>query len=657
MAGAKDRPAIDVVVPFLGPRSSLERLILGMSRLELRVDDTLTIVDNGGVGVTGNGRVRVVEAPERRSSYYARNRGAALGSADWLVFLDADVIPQPQLLDAYLAQAPGGRVGVLGGAIEDEPAGEGAPAAARFAALLGSMSQSNTLNGRSLAYTQTANCAIRRSAFEQVGGFRDDVRSGGDADICFRLRTAGWEIEPRHDATVVHSSRHRLAKLLRQRARMGAGAAWVNDRHPGSFPPRRLLGLAAWSAGSFARAASSALRGRRDEAILASLNPLTVWAFELGRRLPNGALHAPATNGRVAAQGTVPVSVVIPAYNRERMLRRALESVLAQRPAPAEIVVVDDASTDGTAAVAEELGAIVVRHEQNAGEGAARNSAIAAATQPWIALLDSDDEWLPHHLASLWEARGEHVLVATSALRCYEDPAYDRVHGPASPRPLPLRTPADIVYPENPVPVSAGLIRRDVAERAGGYRTLRHCADFDFLLRCLEHGTGVVLPEVSVLYHVHPDQVSHERDEMKAAHTNISRSYADRPWFEPAQVRRWRTVVVWDTYRLKGGLRHAQALLRPWHALPLLRLLWWRLRLRRRSAAIGRDGGPSLALLPGSAAPAPGGFVRVQDLRGRSRLSAFAELLRRPAGVAVAGSRLDALMARALGVRTIRTEA
>lgn len=578
MAGAKDRPAVDVVVPFLGPKSSLERLVDGMSKLELRSGDTLTIVDNGGVGVAGNGQIKVVEAPERRSSYYARNRGAAFGSADWLVFLDADVVPQPELLDSYLAGAPGDGVGVLGGAIQDEPAGPDAPAAARFASLLGAMSQSNTLNGRKLAYTQTANCAIRRSAFEQVGGFRDDVRSGGDADICFRLRDAGWEIEPRPDAAVVHSNRQKLAKLLRQRARMGSGAAWVNDRHPGSFPPRRLLGLAAWSVASLARAGRSAITGRRDDAILASLNPLTVWAFELGRRLPN------SVNGNVPAPGTVPVSVVIPAYNRERMLRRALESVRAQSAAPAEIVVVDDASTDRTAAVAEELGARVVRHEQNAGEGAARNSGIAAATQSWVALLDSDDEWLPHHLASLWNARGDHALVASTAIRRGADPADDRLHGAAGSRPLTLRTPADIVFPENPVPVSAGLIRRDVAEKAGGYRKLPHCADFDFLLRCLEQGTGLVLSEVGVIYHVHPEQVSHDRESMKAAHTAIARSYKDRRWFDERQVRRWETAVAWDMYRLDGGLARAQALVRPRHPAPLMRLWWWRFRLRRRGA-------------------------------------------------------------------------
>src|SRR5262249_26213686 len=167
------------------------------------------------------------------------------------------------------------------------------------------------------------------------------------------------DVDPPSGAAVVHSNGQELSKLLRQRARMGSGAAWVNDRHPGSFPPRRLLGLAAWSAGSLARAGGSAIAGRRDDAILATLNPLTVLAFELGRRLPNQA------NGKVPGPGTVPVSVVFPAYNRERMLGRALESVLGQSSSPAEIVVVDDASTDRTTAVAEELGARVVRHEQN----------------------------------------------------------------------------------------------------------------------------------------------------------------------------------------------------------------------------------------------------------------------------------------------------
>src|SRR6185437_15286505 len=107
------------------------------------------------------------------------------------------------------------------------------------------------------SYAQTANCAIRREAFQQVGGFVEEIRSGGDADICFRLKDAGWEIESRDGALVTHTSRSRLSKLLRQRARMGAGAAWLDARHPGSFPAARWPGLLAWGAASIARAGAA----------------------------------------------------------------------------------------------------------------------------------------------------------------------------------------------------------------------------------------------------------------------------------------------------------------------------------------------------------------------------------------------------------------
>ena len=99
----------------------------------------------------------------------------------------------------------------------------------------------------------------------------------------------------------------------------------------------------------------------------------------------------------------LPVTVIIPAYNRADTVAQAVASALAQHPAPpAEVLVVDDGSADDTAEVAERAGARVVRHAVNQRLGAARNTGLSHATQPWIALLDSDDEWLPHHLASLW---------------------------------------------------------------------------------------------------------------------------------------------------------------------------------------------------------------------------------------------------------------
>jgi glycosyltransferase involved in cell wall biosynthesis len=99
----------------------------------------------------------------------------------------------------------------------------------------------------------------------------------------------------------------------------------------------------------------------------------------------------------------LPIAVVIPAYNRARHIASALESVLAQTRAPAEIIVVDDGSTDDTAAVAQSFGANVLR-QSNAGVSAARNTGVRIARSPWIAFLDSDDLWAPNKLEMQWEA-------------------------------------------------------------------------------------------------------------------------------------------------------------------------------------------------------------------------------------------------------------
>jgi glycosyltransferase involved in cell wall biosynthesis len=95
------------------------------------------------------------------------------------------------------------------------------------------------------------------------------------------------------------------------------------------------------------------------------------------------------------------VSVVIPTYNRAGKLVRALRSVLNQSLPPAEIIIVDDASTDGTAQI--DFAAMsprirLVRGEENRGGAIARNKGVQCAMGNWIAFLDSDDVWLPDKL-------------------------------------------------------------------------------------------------------------------------------------------------------------------------------------------------------------------------------------------------------------------
>lgn len=300
------RPAVDVVVPFRGAVAELTHVRERLAALDLRDDDTATIVDNTpGRGPAGAG---VVSAPQLQTPGFARNRGAGRGAAPWVVFLDADVIASPALIDGYFDPPPAARTGLLAGGVRDEPAGPAAGAAKRYAYLRSSMSQEMTLAHGRWAFVQTANCACRREALDAVGGFRETIRAGEDADLCYRLHEAGWAIERREHAAVEHRSRATVRALLSQKATHGSGAAWLDRHYPGSFPARRLPGLTWWALRRTVSGLFGAARDRRrDEALFAVMDPLTTLAYELGRALSNererGVSAAGSVVGRAPHRG------------------------------------------------------------------------------------------------------------------------------------------------------------------------------------------------------------------------------------------------------------------------------------------------------------------------------------------------------------------
>jgi glycosyltransferase involved in cell wall biosynthesis len=361
----------------------------------------------------------------------------------------------------------------------------------------------------------------------------------------------------------------------------------------------------------------------------------------------------------------LPVSVVIPVFNRELQLERALRSIAAQGRPAAEVIVVDDGCSDGSAEVAARFGARVVAHDRNSGQVAARNTGIGAARQPWIAFLDSDDEWLPGHLQALWELRDGVLFVAGSSINRRPDPSRDRVVGPLGREPLLLRDPWRLVHPQNFVTMSTTMVRRDALLALGGFRAHDGIVeDLDLWVRLLARGPARISPKVSVVYHVHGAQITEDLPRTRAAHMLLADTYKSERW-PPSLPARQRGAQGWDE------LRDAIEQRRLWYAAAkmlwiarsasrsrgVLELLAWRLRVRRASARTCREGGASMALLVASRqrSSLSGELTSREraDLRGHGRLAVLARLVRRPAGAAVVDSPAWGLAARALGVPAI----
>jgi glycosyltransferase involved in cell wall biosynthesis len=205
------------------------------------------------------------------------------------------------------------------------------------------------------------------------------------------------------------------------------------------------------------------------------------------------------------------VSVVIPTLNRAELLPRALESVFTQSRPPEEVIVVDDGSTDGTGElVRARFGAARYLSQSHAGVSAARNRGIRAATGEWVALLDSDDEWLPEklerQLAAL-EAEPDYDL-------CHCDEVWMRRGRRVNPRRKHAKSGGWIFQsclPLCAISPSAALIRRSVFDEIGFFaEDFPACEDYEFWLRFCARKPVLFLADQLVVKHGgRDDQLSH----------------------------------------------------------------------------------------------------------------------------------------------------
>lgn len=223
------------------------------------------------------------------------------------------------------------------------------------------------------------------------------------------------------------------------------------------------------------------------------------------------------------------VSVVMPAYNRAAYIREAIESILAQTAGRHEIIVIDDGSTDDTAAVARACGPAVAVHSQpNQGIGAAINHGLRLATGEWLAFLDSDDLWTPSKTADqlAWLAA---------------QPGVDLVFGHCE----------EFVSPEIPIgQISLGtraggsrptqtyctlLARRETFMRIGGFDeklVLGHFIDWLARAKALGLSDGMV-PETVLRRRIHGNNITMKRRADYADYLKVLKSHLDRSRAKP----------------------------------------------------------------------------------------------------------------------------
>lgn len=181
------------------------------------------------------------------------------------------------------------------------------------------------------------------------------------------------------------------------------------------------------------------------------------------------------------------ISVVIPAYNAEDYVARAIDSALTQSHPPLEILVVDDGSRDQTAAVARRLaGPVRVLQQPNAGPSAARNHGVREARGEWIAFLDADDAWLPYKLER--QVRFLHDD-RTGIVHCYVVNVSDRFRYDGE-------LTFDRLWRQNVIGTSTAVIRKSMWEQLGGFtedRSLIGAEDYNFWLRAAAAGWRIAV--------------------------------------------------------------------------------------------------------------------------------------------------------------------
>ena len=205
----------------------------------------------------------------------------------------------------------------------------------------------------------------------------------------------------------------------------------------------------------------------------------------------------------------LPYTVIIPARDAELYLPACLESIQRQSVPPAEIILIDDGSTDRTVAIAAAAGARVSSNPVALGPAASRNLGVSLATTPLVAFLDADDEWRSDHAQLLLGA-----FDAPGTVFCGSDADKFGSETGLITAPIISGQPVDVsdaLLLDNPIIQSTVIVRRDAFLAVGGYdETLSVSEDYDLWSRLSERGQFFYVSEATVRRRMHTAQLTRQ---------------------------------------------------------------------------------------------------------------------------------------------------
>ena len=225
--GEKDLPGlIDCLKKQSYPTGKVEYFLVDNNSS----DRTAEIIINASEKAAKEGiKICLLSSHQIQSSYAARNTGIKTSQSKVLAFTDADCRPQADWLKYLIAPFANPEIGIVAGEINPLP---GNTIWERYADYQETLSQKHTLAHSFCAYGQTANLAMRREIFKEIGLFRPHLTTGGDADICWRtLRETTWQIEFAPKAIIRHRHRASLKEFCSQWRRYGRSNRYLYELH------------------------------------------------------------------------------------------------------------------------------------------------------------------------------------------------------------------------------------------------------------------------------------------------------------------------------------------------------------------------------------------------------------------------------------------